>query len=610
MENTKQHINNILSIIPEKPGCYQYLDENKKIIYIGKAKNLKRRISSYFNRNHDDLKTYNLIQNIRDIKYIITNNEEDALHLENNLIKQYQPKYNVVLKDDKQYPFIVIKNETFSRVFQTRNVIKDGSQYFGPYSSAKTVKALLSIIKKLYPIRNCKFPLSTKENSQSKYKVCLQYHIKKCKGPCEGFQSIEDYNNNIFQIKEILKGNISKVRKLIHDTMIEYSKELNFEKAQLYKKNYMLIQNYQSKSKVAIPILSNIDVFSFIDNNNSAYINYMHVGNGAVVQVYNIEYKKKLDESKEELLGLGIVEMRKRFNSTAKEIIVPFLPDIEASLSKVIFTIPKIGDKKKLLDLSENNVMQYKTDKLQEIKNSNSEQKYIQILTNMQKDLNLNTLPNHIECFDNSNLQGTNPVASCVVFKKGKPSKKDYRHFHIKTVIGANDFASMNEVIRRRYTRLIKEEKELPQLIVIDGGKGQLKAAVDVLRELEVLNKTNIIGLAKRLEEIYFPGDSSPLILYKTSETLKLIQHLRNEAHRFGITFHKQIRSKKQTHSELDNIAGIGNITKTLLLQHYKNIKQIKKAPFEELCKLIGETKANIITAKLINKDESDNTKS
>lgn len=596
--------------MPEKPGCYQYIDGNNKIIYIGKAKNLRKRVSSYFNKNHDNLKLYNLVQNIRDIKYVITDNEEDALHLENNLIKQYKPKYNVILKDDKRYPFIVVTNETFPRVFQTRNIIKDGSQYFGPYSSTKTVKALLSVIKELYPIRNCKHKLSDKKNEQAKHKICLQYHIKKCKGPCEGLQSVEEYNDNILQIKEILKGNITGIGKITHNLMIKHSNELNFEEAQIAKKNYALIKNYQAKSKVVVPILSNIDVFSFAEDSHSAYINYMHIGNGAIVQVYSFEYKKKLDESKEELLGLGIIDMREKFNSTAEEIIVPFLPHIEISVKKILFVIPKIGDKKKLLSMSEKNVIQYKADKLLQSESLNPEQREVRLLASVQKDLNLQHSPFHIECFDNSNLQGTNPVASCVVFKKGKPSKKDYRHFHIKTVEGPDDFASMNEILRRRYTRLIKENTELPQLVIIDGGKGQLKAAVDVLEELEILNRLTVVGLAKRLEEIYFPGDSIPLILDKTSDTLKLIQHIRNEAHRFGITFHKQIRNKKQIESKLDNIQGIGAITKNILLQHYKSINKMQKASFEELSGIIGKTKANIIIEQFANRNESSYSKS
>jgi excinuclease ABC subunit C len=588
------YISSIIAVIPETPGCYQYFDEKGVIIYVGKAKNLKKRISSYFNKIHNNIKTNVLVKNIRDIKYIIVDNEEDALHLENSLIKQYKPRYNVMLKDDKTYPFIVVKNESFPRIFQTRNVVRDGSQYYGPYSSVYTAKVMLQMIKDIYPIRTCKYPLTPENISKKRYKICLQYHIKKCNAPCEGLQSPEEYQNNLNQIKEILKGNIYKISKILYEIMQKYAEELRFEEAQIIKEKYNIIENYRAKSTVVTPMLTNIDVFSFTDNEYSAYINYMHIGNGSITQVYTFEYKKKLDEPKEELLGLGIIEMRERFNSTAQEIIVPFLPDIELP-KKASFFIPQKGDKKKLLDLSEQNVKQYKLDKLKQAEKLNPEQRITRILTNMQKDLHMNVLPIHIECFDNSNIQGTNPVAACVVFKKAKPSKKDYRHFHIKTVEGANDFASMIEVVSRRYSRLIKEKQSLPQLIVIDGGKGQLNAATEALQNLGLSDKIKIIGLAKRLEEIYFPGDSIPLILDKTSETLKIIQHLRDEAHRFGITFHRQLRSKKQILSELDTIKGIGEKTKTILLQQYKSVKRIRKISFDELKELIGEAKATLI---------------
>ncbi|MDR1937053.1 MAG: excinuclease ABC subunit UvrC [Tannerellaceae bacterium] len=587
-------LSSIISIIPEKPGCYQYFDEKGVIIYVGKAKNLKKRVSSYFNKTHDNFKTHVLVKHIRNIKYIIVDNEEDALHLENSLIKQYRPRYNVMLKDDKTYPSIVVKNEYFPRIFQTRNIVRDGSYYYGPYSSVYTAKVMLQMIKDIYPIRVCKFPLTPESIAQGRYKVCLQYHIKKCKGPCEGLQTLEEYQKNIIQIKEILKGNISKISKTLYEIMQKHAKELRFEEAQIIKEKYEVVENYRAKSTVVPPMLTNIDVFSFTENERSAYINYMHVGNGAIVQAYTFEYKKKLDEPKEELLGLGIIEMRERFNSSAQEIIVPFLPDIELP-GKASFFIPQKGDKKKLLDLSEQNVKQYKLDKLKQAEKLNPEQRTTRILTSMQKDLHMKVLPMHIECFDNSNIQGTNPVAACVVFKKAKPSKKDYRHFHIKTVEGPNDFASMIEVVTRRYTRLVEEKQELPQLIIIDGGKGQLSAATEVLRNLGLLDKITIIGLAKRLEEIFFPGDSIPLILDKTSETLKIIQHLRDEAHRFGITFHRQMRSKKQIISELDAIKGIGEKTKTLLLQQYKSVKRIREIPFDELKGLLGETKATIL---------------
>jgi excinuclease ABC subunit C len=590
----KNYLSSIISSIPEKPGCYQYFDEKEMIIYIGKAKNLKKRISSYFNKTHSDIKTNTLVKHIRNIKYIIVDNEEDALLLENNLIKQYKPRYNVLLKDDKTYPYIIIKNEQFSRIFQTRNIIRDGSHYYGPYSSVHTVKVMLQTIKDIYPIRTCKYPLTSENIKQKRYKVCLQYHIKKCKGPCEGLQSLEEYQNNIEQIKEILKGNTSEISKILYDLMQKYAKELRFEEAQIIKNKYKVVENYRAKSTVVSPMLSNIDIFSFTENEYSVYINYMHIGNGAIVQSYTFEYTKKINETKEDLLGLGIIEMRERFNSNAQEIIVPFSPNTKFT-EKVLFYIPQRGEKKKLLDLSKQNVIQYKLDKLKQIEKLNPEQHTIRILTNIQKELKMEVLPIHIECFDNSNIQGTNPVAACVVFKKAKPSKKEYRHFHIKTVEGPNDFDSMIEIITRRYSKLKKEKQELPQLIIIDGGKGQLNAAVEALQNIELSKKITIIGLAKRMEEIYFPGDSIPLILDKTSETLKIIQYLRDEAHRFGITFHRQLRSKKQTLSELDSIKGIGEKTKVLLLQQFKSIKRIREAPFDKLKKLIGETKAKLI---------------
>ncbi|MDR1202872.1 MAG: excinuclease ABC subunit UvrC [Tannerellaceae bacterium] len=597
-DDYKERLSSIISIIPEKPGCYQYFDSKGTIIYVGKAKNLKKRVSSYFNKTLDNRKTYVLVKQIQDIKYIVVDTEEDALHLENSLIKQYRPRYNVMLKDDKTYPSIVLKNEYFPRIYQTRNLVKDGSHYFGPYSSIHTARVMLQMLKELYPIRTCKYPLTPETIKQKKYKVCLQYHIKRCKGPCEGFQSLEEYNENISQIKEILKGNISKISRLLFDQMKELSSELKFEEAQLIKDKYDTIENYRGKSTVVPPMLTNIDVFSFTDNEKSAYINFMHIGNGAIVQAYTFEYKKKLDEPKEELLGLGIIEMRTRFKSNAREIIVPFIPDIESS-DNFQFTIPQKGDKKKLLELSEQNVKQYKLDKLKQAEKLNPEQRTTRILTTIQKDLHMNILPMHIECFDNSNIQGTNPVAACVVFKKAKPSKRDYRHFHIKTVKGPNDFASMQEVVGRRYTRLLEENQELPQLIIIDGGKGQLNAATEIIKSLGLLDRITIIGLAKRLEEIFFPNDSIPLILDKNSETLKVIQQLRDEAHRFGITFHRQLRSKNQIASELDDIKGIGEKTKTILLRKYKSVKRMKEATENELKELIGETKATLLMNEL-----------
>ena len=592
----KENLDLILASLPEKPGCYHFFDDKGEIIYVGKAKNLKRRVSSYFQKEHFENKTRVLVKQIRDIKYIIVDSEEEALLLENNLIKQYKPRYNVLLKDDKTYPYIVIKNECFPRVFQTRNVVKDGSVYFGPYTSVLTVKTMLQMIRSIYKIRMCKYPLTTETIRQGKYKVCLEYHIKRCNGPCIGMISADENESQISEIKEILKGNSSRITNLLHNQMRTYSEEMRFEEAQRIKEKYEIIENFRSRSTVVTPTLHNLDVFSFDDNEKSAYINYLHIGNGAVIHAYTFEYKKKLDEPKEELLGLGIVEMRKRFNSSAQEIIIPFLPDTMIS-EKITFTIPQKGDKKKLLDLSMQNVRQYKLDCLKAAEKFNPEQRTTRLLKTIQNDLHLPVLPMHIECFDNSNIQGTNPVAACVVFKKGKPSKKDYRHFHIKTVIGPNDFDSMKEIVMRRYRRLQEENQPLPQLVIVDGGKGQLSVATDVLRRMGLLDKISIIGLAKRLEEIFYPDDPEPLILDKTSETLKVIQQLRDEAHRFGITFHRDVRSKKQVSSELDLIKGIGEKTKTLLIRKYRSVKRLKEVPVEELIELIGKTKAE----KLIN---------
>jgi excinuclease ABC subunit C len=591
------HLSTIISVLPDNPGCYQYLDKNGIIIYVGKAKNLRKRVSSYFNKEHENNKTRILVKHIHDIKYFVVNSEDDALLLENNLIKQYRPRYNVMLKDDKTYPYIVVKNESFPRVYQTRNIIRDGSNYFGPYASVYVAKIMLQLIKNIYPIRTCRLPLTPESIKTGKNKVCLEYHIKRCKGPCIGLQNSKEYNQNIVEVKEILKGNSSRITRLLLDRMKELSNEMKFEEAQLLKEKYDLIENYRSKSTVVPPTLNNIDVFSFDENEISAFINYMHIGNGAIVQIYTIEYKKRLDEAKEELLRLGIIEMRQRFQSTAKEIIVPFLPD--SIIENVNFFIPQKGDKRKLLELSIQNVKQYKVDKLKQVEKFNPEQRTTRILKTIQNDLHLNVIPMHIECFDNSNIQGTNPVAACVVFKKAKPSKKDYRHFHIKTVIGPDDFASMTEVVTRRYTRLKEGKEPLPQLIVIDGGKGQLNAATEVLRQLELSDKITVIGLAKRMEEIFFPGDPVPLVLDKNSETLKIIQQLRDEAHRFGITFHRSLRSKKQVVSELDSIRGIGEKTKQLLLKKYKSVKRIREASPNEIEKLIGKNKAGILMSGL-----------
>lgn len=592
-EEILEYIKTILAVMPEKPGCYEYFDEKGTIIYVGKAKNLKRRVSSYFNKQQDSNKTRVLVKQIRDIKYFVVDTEQDALLLENSLIKQYHPRYNVLLKDDKTYPSIVVKNEYFPRIYQTRNIIRDGSRYYGPYPSVYTAKVMLQLVKELYPLRTCKYPLTPENIRDGKYSVCLEYHIKRCKGPCEGLQSLEEYMRNVAEIKEILRGNISQVSKHLYEQMMQLSAELKFEEAQKVKEKYEAIENYRSKSIVVTPMLHNIDVFSITENEPSVYINYLHIGNGAVVQAYTFEYKKKLDESKEELLSLGIVEMRKRFDSTAKEIIVPFTLDIE--LEGVQFTVPQRGDKKKLLELSEMNGRQYKLDKLKQSEKLNPEQRNVKLLKEIQTYLHLEELPAQIECFDNSNIQGSDPVAACVVFKMGKPSKADYRKYNIKTVEGPDDYASMREVVRRRYTRMIDEKSSLPNLIITDGGKGQMEAVRSVV-ENELHLHIPIAGLAKddrhRTAELLFGFPPEVIGMKMDSPLFHLLTRMQDEVHRFAISFHRDKRSKGQNHSILDDIKGIGEKTKTLLLKHFKSVKRIREASAEELFSLIGEKKA------------------
>lgn len=593
---TEKHIKMILSILPDKPGCYQYFDDKGTIIYVGKAKNLKRRVSSYFNKEHDSNKTRVLVKQIRDIKYIVVNTEEDALLLENNLIKQYRPRYNVMLKDDKTYPSITVKNEYFPRIFQTRNIVKDGSQYYGPYPSVYTAKVMLQMLKELYPLRTCKYPLTPESIAAGKYEVCLEYHIKRCKGPCVGLQSMEEYQQNISEIKEILRGNISQISKLLYEEMQVLAGELKFEEAQKIKEKYEVIENYRAKSTVVTPMLHNIDVFSFAENEKSAYINFMHIGNGAIVQAYTFEYKKRLDETKEELLSLGIVEMRDRFKSTAREIIVPF--EMEMELGNVTFTVPQRGDKKKLLELSEMNVKQFKVDRLKQAEKLNPEQRSTRILKEVQDALHLPKLPIHIECFDNSNIQGSDAVAACVVFKMAKPSKKDYRKYIIKTVVGPDDYASMKEVVRRRYQRAVNEGSPLPDLILTDGGKGQMEVVREVIQD-ELHLDIPIAGLAKdgkhRTSELLFGFPPVTVGMPIQSQMFRFFTQIQDEVHRFAITFHKDKRSKSQTRSELDSINGIGEKTKVLLLRHYKSVKRIREASFDELKELIGEAKTKAL---------------
>lgn len=595
-----EHIKTILAVIPEKPGCYQYFDEKGTIIYVGKAKNLKRRVSSYFNKQHDSNKTRVLVKQIRDIKYFVVETEEDALLLENNLIKQYHPRYNVLLKDDKTYPSIVVKNEYFPRVYQTRNIVRDGSRYYGPYPSVYTAKVMLQLIKDLYPIRTCKYPLTPESIREGRYKVCLEYHIKRCKGPCEGLQTLEEYQQNISEIKEILRGNISQVSKHLFDEMQSLAAELKFEEAQKLKEKYEAIENYRSRSTVVPPMLHNIDVFSITENDPSAYINYLHIGNGAVVQAYTFEYKKRLDESKEDLLVMGIIEMRKRFESRAREIIVPFPLDLE--LDGVIITVPQRGDKKKLLDLSIMNGKQYKVDKLKQAEKLNPEQRNTRLLKEIQEALHLKELPVQIECFDNSNIQGSDPVAACVVFKMGKPSKSDYRKYNIKTVVGPDDYASMKEVVRRRYQRLLDEKAPLPNLIITDGGKGQMEVVRSVVED-ELHLSIPIAGLAKdnrhRTAELLYGFPPEVIGMKLDSPLFHLLTRMQDEVHRFAITFHKDKRSKGQTRSELDTIKGVGEKTKTALLREFKSVKRIREANLEDLAKVVGEARAKLIKESL-----------
>lgn len=595
-----EHIKTILSVIPEKPGCYQYFDEKGTIIYVGKAKNLKRRVSSYFNKEQENQKTRVLVKQIRDIKYFVVDTEEDALLLENNLIKQYRPRYNVLLKDDKTYPSIVVKNEYFPRVYQTRNIVRDGSRYYGPYPSVYTAKVMLQMIKELYPIRTCKYPLTPESIREGRYKVCLEYHIKRCKAPCEGLQSLEEYQQNISEIKEILRGNISQVSKMLYEKMQTLAAELRFEEAQTIKEKYDVIENYRAKSTVVTPMLHNIDVFTIAENENAAYINYMHIGNGAIVQAYTIEYKKRLDETKEDLLSLGIVEMRERFKSTAREIILPF--PIEIELGNVTITIPQRGDKKKLLELSEMNVKQFKVDKLKQVEKLNPEQRNTRLLKEIQDALHLKKLPAQIECFDNSNIQGSDAVAACVVFKMGKPSKQDYRKYTIKTVVGPDDYASMKEVVRRRYKRAVEEQLPLPDLIITDGGKGQMEVVRSVVED-ELQLSIPIAGLAKdgrhRTAELLFGFPPVTVGMPINSPLFHLLTRMQDEVHRFAITFHKDKRSKGQTKSELDSIKGIGEKTKTVLLRQYKSVKRIREASFDDLKQHIGEAKARILKEAL-----------
>ena len=581
-----------IKTLPNSPGVYQYFDKNEVLLYIGKAKNLKKRVASYFVKTIDNAKTRVLVSKIRFVKHIVVDTETDALLLENNLIKKYQPKYNVMLKDDKTYPWICIKKERFPRVFLTRKVLKDGSDYFGPFPSSRAARALLEMLKEIYPLRSCTYDLSTQNISNAKFKVCLDYHIGTCKGPCEALQTESDYNLEIKAIKNIVKGNFKSATDFFQKRMFEFSEKMEFEEAQKIKDKLDLLVNYQSKSTVVSPSIDNVDVFSIVSDESFAYVNFFKIANGSIIQSHTTEIKKKLQETDEELLVLAIVELRQRFHSISKEIYLPFHVHLGTGLK---VTVPKLGDKKRIVELSQRNAKYYRQDRFKQIQIVDPDRHVKRIMAQMQKDLRLPQEPRHIECFDNSNIQGSNPVAACVVFKDGKPSKKDYRNFNIKTVEGPDDFASMEEVVYRRYKRLLEAGDSLPQLVVVDGGKGQLSAALKSLDLLGLRGKIAIIGIAKRLEEIYYPGDPIPLYLDKTSESLKIIQFLRNEAHRFGITHHRNRRSKGAIQSELEQIPGIGKQTIGILLQSFKSVKRIKEANLERLNAVVGSSKAQKI---------------
>ena len=592
-----------ISILPTTPGVYTYYDSEGTVIYVGKAKNLKRRVSSYFNRTHDSLRTNLLVRAIADMSYIVVPTEQDALNLEASMIKAHQPRYNVLLKDDKSYPWIVVTNEHYPRVFLTRQRIKDGSKYYGPYTDAASARATLDLIKALYPIRSCRIPITPDYIKADKGRLCLDYHLKRCKGPCKGLVSQEEYAADIERVRAILRGDTAELLQHLRSEMERLSADLRFEEAQELKIQYDLIARYRSKSVIVSQTVGDIDVFGTFEDGEDVYINYMHVRGGAVVKSLTLEYKKRLDETRAEMLAYAMTEVASQFDLKYGEVIVAEEPDVE--MEGVKFIIPQRGDKAKLLDVSERNAKQHHIDKIKTAEKRDPSVRTDRILERIKSDFHLSELPRQIECFDNSNIQGTNPVASCVVFKDAKPSKKDYRHFNIKTVVGPDDFASMKEVLTRRYTRLMSEGEPLPQLVVVDGGKGQLSAAVEALDEMGLRGTIAVVGIAKRLEEIYFPGDSIPLYIDKNSETLKVVQALRDEAHRFGITHHRNRRSKGQTVSALDGIKGVGEKTRTQLLTHFKSLKRIREADLDALANVVGPSKASIVFNAL--HDDNDN---
>ena len=598
--STNEYLRGIVLNLPSTPGIYQYLNKEGVIIYVGKAKNLKRRVYSYFSKEHQSAKTRILVSKIADIRYIVVNTEEDALLLENNLIKKYKPRYNVLLKDDKSYPSICVSNEYFPRVFKTRQIIRNGSTYYGPYSHIPSMQAVLDLIKKLYPLRTCHLALTPENIRQGKFNVCLEYHIKNCKGPCIGMQSHDEYMDNIAQVKEILKGNTQAISDALMKEMMSLAEEMKFEEAQKVKEKYELIESYRAKSEVVSSILHNIDVFSIEMDENSAYINYLHITNGCINQAFTFEYKKRLNETKEELLQLGIIEMRERYKSCSREIIVPFELDME--LNNVTFTIPQRGDKKHLLELSLLNVKQYKVDRLKQAEKLNPEQRSVRLLKEIQEQLQMDKMPMHIECFDNSNIQGSDAVAACVVFKKARPSKKDYRKYNIKTVVGPDDYASMQEVVRRRYSRILEEQGELPDLILTDGGKGQMEVVRQVIED-ELKLQIPIAGLAKnnkhRTSEVLFGFPPMTIGLKQGTPLFHLLENIQDEVHRFAITFHRDKRSKSQIASALDGIKGIGEKRKTALLKEFKSVARIKQATVEELAAVIGEAAAKSVKEAL-----------
>lgn len=598
--STNEYLRGIVLNLPSTPGIYQYLNKEGVIIYVGKAKNLKRRVYSYFSKEHQSAKTRILVSKIADIRYIVVNTEEDALLLENNLIKKYKPRYNVLLKDDKSYPSICVSNEYFPRVFKTRQIIRNGSTYYGPYSHIPSMQAVLDLIKKLYPLRSCHLALTPENIRQGKFNVCLEYHIKNCKGPCIGMQSHDEYMDNIAQVKEILKGNTQAISDALMKEMMSLAEEMKFEEAQKVKEKYELIESYRAKSEVVSSILHNIDVFSIEMDENSAYINYLHITNGCINQAFTFEYKKRLNETKEELLQLGIIEMRERYKSCSREIIVPFELDME--LNNVTFTIPQRGDKKHLLELSLLNVKQYKVDRLKQAEKLNPEQRSVRLLKEIQEQLQMDKMPMHIECFDNSNIQGSDAVAACVVFKKARPSKKDYRKYNIKTVVGPDDYASMQEVVRRRYSRILEEQGELPDLILTDGGKGQMEVVRQVIED-ELKLQIPIAGLAKnnkhRTSEVLFGFPPMTIGIKQGTPLFHLLENIQDEVHRFAITFHRDKRSKSQIASALDGIKGIGEKRKTALLKEFKSVARIKQATVEELAAVIGEAAAKSVKEAL-----------